>query len=260
MEEWETTRYKEAIMDYQNEQWKSSTSLTFLNFFQGCVVNAGLLALSLYCSLLVSEVSLTIGDFVLMIAYYSQLMGPLNFLGTQYRIIQESFVNMENMFDLLAEPVEVQDPPLAVTIPREGTAPEIEFQEVSFSYVPGQPVLQEVSFTVAAGTATAVVGTSGSGKSSLAKLFVRMFDCTGGSVRIGGRDVREVTQEELRRVVGVVPQDTVLFNNTIQYNIRYGRVEASDAEVEAAAQLAEIHNTIQAVPKGYQTRVGERGL
>ena len=160
MEEWETTRYKEAIRDYQNEEWKSSTSLTFQNFFQGCVVKAGLLALSLYCSMLVSEVSLTIGDFVLMVAYYSQLMEQLNFLGTQYRIIQESFVNMENMFDLLAEHVEVQDPPLAVTIPREGRAPEVKFRQVRFSYVPGQPVLQQVSFTVASGTATAVVGTS----------------------------------------------------------------------------------------------------
>jgi len=263
MEEWEAQRYKEAIVSYQNEEFKSSASLVFLNLFQGFVMNGGFFGLALYCSWLVSERTLSVGDFVLMGTYFSQLMGPLNWLGTLYRVIQESFIDMENMFKLLNEEVEVADSPLAVELIKGSpglNSPEIVFQDVCFSYDPEKPVLQDISFTIGAGTSTAVVGSSGSGKTTLAKLIVRMYDTTSGSIHVGGEDVRSLTQSSLREAIGVVPQDTVLFNDTIMYNIRYGRIEASDAEVEEAAKLADIHDTILEFPEKYETVVGERGL
>ena len=183
-EEWECERYREAIVDYQTEEWKSSASLIMLNIFQGFTMNGGFLGLGLYCSWLVSNGSLTVGDFVLLGAYFSQLMGPLNWLGTLYRVIQESFVNMENMFDLMAEPVEVQDPILPLTFPPanpesqnvvdQTKGPEVVFDDVSFAYEENKPVLKNVSFIVPAGTSMGVVGTSGSGKTTLAKLILRL--------------------------------------------------------------------------------------
>ena len=245
-EEWECERYREAIVDYQTEEWKSSASLIMLNILQGFTMNGGFLGLGLYCSWLVSNGSLTVGDFVLLGAYFSQLMGPLNWLGTLYRVIQESFVNMENMFDLMAEPVEVQDPILPLTFPPANPAsqdvveqtkgPEVVFDDVSFAYEENKPVLKNVSFIVPAGTSMGVVGTSGSGKTTLAKLILRlelgspniysclagcrMYDVKEGAVRVASLDVREVAQNCLRKAVAMVPQDVVLFNNTILFNIR----------------------------------------
>jgi len=268
-EDWEAERYREAIVDYQTEEWKSSATLIALNIFQGFTMNGGFLGLGLYCSWLVSAGALTIGDFVLLGAYFSQLMGPLNWLGTLYRVIQESFVNMENMFDLMAEPVEVADPisPQPFPPPNQDVGdvdmtkgPEVVFDGVSFAYEEEKPVLQDVSFVVPAGTSTGVVGTSGSGKTTLAKLILRMYDVKEGAVKVAGVDVRAVAQSCLRRAVATVPQDIVLFNNSILFNIRYGKVDASQEEVEEASRAAGIHEAILNFPDKYDTVVGERGL
>merc|ERR1719431_2237749 len=193
---------------------------------------------------MVSEKDLTVGDFVLLGTYFQQLMGPLNWLGTLYRVIQENFIKMENMFDLMNEKVEVKDSPLAVVFSPSGISPVITFEKVGFSYDQGKEVLTDVSFSVPAGTTTAIVGASGSGKTTIAKLVVRMFDPGEGRVTFNGKNIKDFTQNSLRGAIGVVPQDTVLFNDTIQFNIRYGRVDATDEEVEEAARLADIHSTI----------------
>jgi len=260
MESWEVTRYRDTILRYQVEEWKSSASLVLLNVFQGFVMNGGFLGIALYCAYLVTDKQLTVGDFVLLGTYFQQLMGPLNWLGTLYRVIQESFVNMENMFDLMNEKVEVADKFKALTFVKEGESPEVKFTNVDFSYDPAKPVLKSVSFAIAPGTTTALVGSSGSGKTTIGKLLVRMYEVTDGAVTFNGVDVKDFTQSSLRSSIGVVPQDTVLFNDTIRYNIRYGRMEASDDEVVEAAKLADIHTAILGFPDGYDTVVGERGL
>lgn len=259
MEAWEAERYKDAIVAYQVEEYKSNASLALLNLIQGFIMNGGLLGLALYCSWLVSNRTLTIGDFVLMGTYFAQLMGPLNWLGSLYRVIQESFINMENMFDLMNEKVEITDSPVAVRLAKEQRT-DIVFDRVSFAYDPEKPVLQDVSFTMSSGTSTAVVGSSGCGKTTMAKLIVRLFDPVSGQILVSGSDIRTLSQSSLREAVGVVPQDTVLFNDTLLYNIRYGRIDASDEEVEEAAKLADIHDTIMEFTDGYSTVVGERGL
>ena len=261
MESWEVNRYKSKILTYQAEEWKSSASLVMLNMLQAFITNGGLTAISLYCSYLVSDRQLTVGDFVLLGTYFQQLMGPLNWLGTLYRVIQEAFVNMENMFDLMNEKVEVSDKTGAVSF-AGGSAgtPEIKFENVSFCYTPDKPVLTNVSFTVRPATTTAIVGASGSGKTTIGKLLVRLYNVSEGTVSVGGTDLSDFTQESIRGNIGVVPQDTVLFNDTIRYNIQYGRMEASEQEVEEAARMADIHDTITAFPEGYETVVGERGL
>merc|ERR1719341_2770577 len=197
-------------------------------------MNGGFLVIALYCAYLVSDRELTVGDFVLLGTYFQQLMGPLNWLGTLYRVIQESFVNMENMFDLLNV--------------KEEASPEIKFDNVDFSYDPAKPILKGVTFSIPAGTITAIVGSSGSGKTTIGKLLVRMYDVNEGAVTFNGVDVSDFTQSSLRKSIGVVPQDTVLFNDTIRYNIRYGRMEATDGEVEEAARLADIHSAILGFP------------
>merc|ERR1719447_1624679 len=260
MEAYEVNKYKEKILDYQVEEWKSSASLVMLNVLQSVVMNGGLLSISLYCVHMVAERQLTIGDFVLLGTYFQQLMGPLNWLGTLYRVIQESFINMENMFDLMNEKIEVADQPGAITLSRRHQSPGVKFDNVSFSYIPGKSVLTNVSFSVAPGTTTAIVGASGSGKTTIGKLLARLYDVSDGSVKIGDQDVREFSQLSLRYNIGVVPQDTVLFNDTIKYNIRYGRMSASDEEVEEAAKMADIHDSILNFPDKYETVVGERGL
>ena len=261
MESWEVSRYKSKILAYQVEEWKSSASLVMLSMLQAFLTNGGLTALSLYCSFLVADRQLTVGDFVLLGTYFQQLMGPLNWLGTLYRVIQEAFVNMENMFDLMNEEVEVTDKVGAVSFAGgSGLTPEIKFEKVSFSYTPDKPVLSNVSFTVRPATTTAIVGASGSGKTTIGKLLVRLYNVTEGTVAVGGTDLSDFTLESIRGNIGVVPQDTVLFNDTIRYNIQYGRMEASDQEVEEAARMADIHETITAFPDGYETVVGERGL
>jgi len=260
MEDWEVSRYKDTILKYQVEEWKANASLVLLNIFQGFVMNGGFLGIALYCAYMVSEKDLTVGDFVLLGTYFQQLMGPLNWLGTLYRVIQESFINMENMFDLMNEKVEVSDKVKALNYINEDVSPEINFDHVDFHYDLAKPVLKTVSFVIPSGTTTAVVGASGSGKTTLGKLLVRMYDVTGGDITFNGASVSDFTQSSLRKNIGVVPQDTVLFNDTIMYNIRYGRIEASDQEVEEAAKLADIHNSILGFPDGYETVVGERGL
>merc|ERR1719334_86490 len=260
MEEWEVNKYKEKILDYQVEEWKSSASLVLLNVVQGFTMNGGFLGIALYCAYLVSDNELTVGDFVLLGTYFQQLMGPLNWLGTLYRVIQESFVNMENMFDLMNEEVEITDKISALTFEKEEVSPVIEFENVDFHYDPDKPLLRGVSFHVPSNSTTAIVGSTGSGKTTIGRLLTRMYDASSGNVTINGVNVNEFSQSSLRRGIGVVPQDTVLFNDTIRYNIRYGRIDATDEEVEEAAKVAEIHNAIMEFPEGYSTIVGERGL
>ena len=242
MESYEVNRYKEKILAYQVEEWKSSASLIMLNVFQSFVMNGGLLGISLYCAVKVVDRELTVGDFVLLGTYFTQLMGPLNWLGTLYRVIQESFVNMENMFDLMSEKVEVEDKLNAITlIKRESSSsPEIKFDNVSFHYLPEKPVLSQVSFTVMPGTTTAIVGASGSGKTTIGKLLARMYDVTEGSIEIGGVDLRDYSQTSVRQNIGVVPQDTVLFNDTIRYNIRWVTLCEKLLAVEDVEHLLEV--------------------
>jgi len=261
MEDWETERYKNSIELYQVEEWKTNASLTFLNLVQMIVLNGALVALALYCSYLVSEERvLTVGDFVLLGTYFMQLMTPLNYIGTLYRIIQESFVNMENMFDLMNEEMDVHDLPDCKPYKKTERPPSVEFFSCDFHYTHCKPVLKNVSFKIEPGTTTALVGSSGSGKTTVAKLVLRMFDVKRGKVMFGGEDVKSFSQSSLRQAMGVVPQDTVLFNDTIKYNIKYGNMDATDAEVEEAAILADIHDTILEFPDKYETMVGERGV
>ncbi|XP_053452993.1 ATP-binding cassette sub-family B member 6 [Nycticebus coucang] len=257
-EGYEVDRYQEAIIKYQGLEWKSTASLVVLNQTQNLVIGLGLLAGSLLCAYFVTEQKLQVGDFVLFGTYIIQLYMPLNWFGTYYRMIQTNFIDMENMFDLLREEIEVKDLPGAG--PLHFQKGQIEFENVHFSYTDGRETLQDVSFTVMPGQTLALVGPSGAGKSTILRLLFRFYDISSGCIRIDGQDISQVTQTSLRSHIGVVPQDTVLFNDTIANNIRYGRVTADNDEVEAAAQAAGIHDTIMAFPEGYETQVGERGL
>ncbi|XP_040842472.1 ATP-binding cassette sub-family B member 6, mitochondrial isoform X2 [Ochotona curzoniae] len=257
-ESYEVGRYQEAIIKYQDLEWKSNASLVLLNQTQNLVIGLGLLAGSLLCAYFVSEEKLQVGDFVLFGTYIIQLYMPLNWFGTYYRMIQTNFIDMENMFDLLKEEPEVKDLPGAG--PLRFHKGRIEFENVHFSYADGRETLQDVSFTVMPGQTLALVGPSGAGKSTILRLLFRFYDITSGCIRIDGQDISQVTQNSLRSHIGVVPQDTVLFNDTIANNIRYGRVTADSNEVEAAAQAAGIHDAILGFPEGYETQVGERGL
>ncbi|XP_004577280.2 ATP-binding cassette sub-family B member 6 [Ochotona princeps] len=257
-ESYEVGRYQEAIIKYQDLEWKSNASLVLLNQTQNLVIGLGLLAGSLLCAYFVSEQKLQVGDFVLFGTYIIQLYMPLNWFGTYYRMIQTNFIDMENMFDLLKEEPEVKDLPGAG--PLRFHKGRIEFENVHFSYADGRETLQDVSFTVMPGQTLALVGPSGAGKSTILRLLFRFYDITSGCIRIDGQDISQVTQNSLRSHIGVVPQDTVLFNDTIANNIRYGRVTADNDEVEAAAQAAGIHDAILGFPEGYETQVGERGL
>ncbi|XP_049744204.1 ATP-binding cassette sub-family B member 6 [Elephas maximus indicus] len=257
-EGYEVERYREAIIKYQDLEWKSNASLVLLNQTQNVVIGLGLLAGSLLCAYFVSEQKLQVGDFVLFGTYIIQLYMPLNWFGTYYRMIQTNFIDMENMFDLLKEETEVKDLPGAG--PLRFQRGQIEFENVHFSYGDGRETLQDVSFTVMPGQTLALVGPSGAGKSTVLRLLFRFYDISSGCIRIDGQDISQVTQISLRSHIGVVPQDTVLFNDTIANNIRYGRITASNDEVEAAAQAAGIHDSILNFPEGYETQVGERGL
>ncbi|XP_008585692.1 PREDICTED: ATP-binding cassette sub-family B member 6, mitochondrial isoform X2 [Galeopterus variegatus] len=257
-ESYEVECYREAIIKYQSLEWKSSASLVLLNQTQNLVIGFGLLAGSLLCAYFVTEQNLQVGDFVLFGTYIIQLYMPLNWFGTYYRMIQTNFIDMENMFDLLKEETEVKDFPGAG--PLHFHQGRIEFENVHFNYTDGRETLQDVSFTVMPGQTLALVGPSGAGKSTILRLLFRFYDISSGCIRIDGQDISQVTQISLRSHIGVVPQDTVLFNDTIYNNIRYGRVTAGKDEVEAAAQAAGIHDAIMAFPEGYETQVGERGL
>ncbi|TWW80454.1 ATP-binding cassette sub-family B member 6, mitochondrial, partial [Takifugu flavidus] len=257
-EEYEVRCFQEAILRHQHCEWKSSASLALLNQTQNIIIGSGLLAGSLLCAHSVSQGKLQVGDYVLFGTYIIQLYTPLNWFGTYYRLIQSSFVDMENMLALFTEQREVQDADGAQDL--QLAAGQVEFDRVSFSYVPGMEVLQDVTFTVEAGQTVALVGPSGSGKSSILRLLFRFYDPQRGSIRIDGQDISKVRQSSLRSHIGVVPQDTVLFNDTIGNNILYGRISASREEVERAAVAADIHSRILELPQGYDTDVGERGL
>ncbi|KFQ09415.1 hypothetical protein N330_07173, partial [Leptosomus discolor] len=257
-ESYEVKRFNDAIIKYQVSEWKVSASLGLLNQTQNLVIGLGLLAGSLLCAYFVTENKLQVGDFVLFGTYIIQLYTPLNWFGTYYRMIQNSFVDMENMFELFHEEQEVKDMVNAGDLRLE--AGRIEFENVHFSYVDGKEILQDVSFSVMPGQTLALVGPSGSGKSTIIRLLFRFYDVRGGCIRIDGQDIAQVKQASLRAHIGVVPQDTVLFNDTIANNIRYGRILATDQEVQEAAQAADIHDRILSFPDGYDTQVGERGL
>ncbi|XP_076759855.1 ABC transporter ATP-binding protein/permease Hmt-1 [Xylocopa sonorina] len=258
-ESYEVDSFRKAIIHFQVEEWKSMITLNILNTLQNIIVCSGLLAGSLLClHMVVNKQGLTIGDYVLFASYIIQLYVPLNWFGTYYRAIQKNFVDMENMFDLLREEQEVIDAPGAgPLIVKRG---QVEFSNVTFSYNPDRIILKNISFIVQAGKTVALVGPSGAGKSTIVRLLFRFYDAEQGEILIDGKNIKTVTQESLRRAIGVVPQDTVLFNNTIKYNIQYGRVEAVDADVISAAKNADIHERILSFPNGYETQVGERGL
>ena len=257
-EEREANRYDGAMERYVFAALKTSYSLAFLNFGQSFLISGGLVAVMIMAAVGVADGTLTVGDFVLVNAYMIQITLPLNFLGTVYREIRQSLVDMGEMFELLAQPAEVQDKPGAPDLAISGG--RITFQDVHFGYQDDHPILKGVTLEVPAGRTVAIVGPSGSGKSTIGRLLFRFYDTSDGALLIDGQDIRNVTQKSLHAAIGVVPQDTVLFNDTVYYNIAYGRPEASRAEIVEAARAAKIHDFISGLPDGYDTTVGERGL
>ena len=257
-EDHEARRFDTALQRYEDAAVKSGSSLAFLNIGQGTIIATGVTIAMIMAGHGVVDGNMTMGDFVLVNAYLLQMFMPLNFLGFVYREIKRSLTDMETMFQLLAENPEVEDSPNANELNIDGG--HVVFNGVTFDYDPRRPVLADVSFHVPSGGTVAIVGASGSGKSTISRLLFRFYDITGGTITIDGQDIRDVTQKSLRRAIGMVPQDTVLFNDTIYYNIAYGGPEASPAEVEDAARLAHIHDFIMDLPDGYQSTVGERGL
>ncbi|WP_232222868.1 ABCB family ABC transporter ATP-binding protein/permease [Sulfitobacter guttiformis] len=254
----EAGRYDSAMAKYEVAAIKTNYSLAFLNFGQAVIITAGLVAVMVMAAYGVQSGDLTVGDFVMINAYMIQITVPLNFLGTVYREIRQALVDMGQMFDLLEQPSEVNDKPDAPALKVSGG--QIKFDNVAFAYNDDRQILKGVSLVAEPGEMVAIVGSTGSGKSTIGRLLFRFYDVQGGSVQIDGQDVRDVSQNSLHRQIGVVPQDTVLFNDTIGYNIAYGRDGATQAEIEAAAQAAQIHEFIKALPEGYDTSVGERGL
>ena len=254
----EARRYDSAMERYEAAALKTSYSLAFLNFGQSVLITGGLIAVMVMAAIGVQNGNLTVGDFVMVNAYMLQITLPLNFLGTVYREIRQSLVDMGEMFDLLEQPSEVVDKSDAKEITVTGGA--LQFDAVDFGYDPARAILKDVSFDVPAGGSIAVVGSTGSGKSTIGRLLFRFYDVIGGAIRIDGQDIRDITQSSLHDQIGVVPQDTVLFNDTIRYNIAYGRADASEAEIIQAAKDAQIHDFIDRLPDGYETTVGERGL
>jgi len=254
----EAGRYDAAMEGYETAAVKTGLSLSFLNFGQSFFITTGLVIVMVMAAMGVQAGKLTVGDFVMVNAYMIQITMPLGFLGTVYREIRQALVDMGEMFDLLDQPAEVVDRPGAGPLRVAGGA--IELDHVSFGYETTRPILKDVSLKIPAGQTVAIVGPSGSGKSTIGRLLFRFYDVTQGSLKIDGQDVREITQDSLHDHIGVVPQDTVLFNDTVLYNIAYGRPEASREELIAAAKAAKIHDFIMSLPEGYETKVGERGL
>ena len=257
-EEREASRYDRSMARYEEASVKSYTSLAYLNAGQATIFTLGLTATMVMCAYGIRNGTNTVGDFVMINAMMIQLYQPLNFMGMVYREIKQAVTDIETMFQILSRDPEIRDLPQAR--PLQVGAGAIRFENVSFAYEVERPILKGISFDVPAGKTVAVVGPSGAGKSTISRLLFRFYDISGGRISVDGQDIREVTQLSLREAIGMVPQDTVLFNDTIRYNIRYGRWGASDAEVEEAARLAQIDAFIRMAPKGYETEVGERGL
>lgn len=257
-EEFEAGRYDESLKRLRSARLKAQTTLSMLNTGQQLIIAIGLVAMLWRATTGVVEGRMTLGDLVMINAYMIQLYIPLNFLGVLYREIKQSLTDLDKMFTLMEKEREVADRPEAR--PLKGGDWSVRFEHVTFAYEPARTILHDVSFEIPAGRTVAVVGPSGSGKSTLARLLYRFYDVQQGRITIAGQDVREVTQSSVRQAIGIVPQDTVLFNDTVEYNIAYGRPGASRAEVEEAARAARIHDFIASTPKGYDTMVGERGL
>ena len=257
-EEREATRYDRSMERYERASVKTYTSLAVLNTGQAIIFTAGLTATMLMCAYGVRSGNNTVGDFVMVNAMMIQLYQPLNFMGMVYREIKQAIIDIEKMFSVLSRNPEIKDVPGAR--PLVVTSGNLRFEDVRFSYDPERAILKGLSFEVPAGKTVAIVGPSGAGKSTISRLLFRLYDVSSGKILIDSQDIRNVTQTSLRAAIGMVPQDTVLFNDTIRYNIRYGRWDASDAEVEGAAKLAQIDPFIRMSPKGYETQVGERGL
>jgi ATP-binding cassette, subfamily B, heavy metal transporter len=257
-EEREARRYDRAMARYEEASVQAYVSLAVLNAGQATIFTIGLATVMVMCAYGIKDGSKTVGDFVMINAMMIQLYQPLNFMGMVYREIKQAVIDIERMFAILAREPEIEDKPGAKPLAVKRGA--IRFENVSFAYEPDRQILKDVSFEVPAGHRVAVVGPSGAGKSTISRLLFRFYEVSGGRISIDGQDIRDVTQHSLHMAIGVVPQDTVLFNDTIRYNIRYGRWEASDAEVEEAARLARIDDFIRRSPKGYDTEVGERGL
>ena len=254
----EAERYDHAMEGYERAAVLTGQSLGFLNFGQSVIITTGLIVVMVMAAMGVQAGTLTVGDFVMVNAYMMQITLPLGFLGTVYREIRQSLIDMGDMFELLSQPAEINDAPDARPLDVRGG--EVVLDDVHFGYDAARPILKGVSITVPAGKTVAIVGPSGSGKSTIGRLLFRFYDVTGGALRIDGQDVRAVTQESLHDAIGVVPQDTVLFNDTVLYNIAYGRPTATREELIGAARAAKIHDFIMSLPEGYDTKVGERGL
>jgi ABC-type transport system involved in Fe-S cluster assembly fused permease/ATPase subunit len=254
----EGNRYDNAMARYEVAAVRNKTSLSLLNVGQAVIISGGLIAVMTMAGRGVVSGALTVGDFVLVMTYLIQLYTPLDFLGYVYREVKQSLTDMEVLFNLMQVTPEIRDREGAGDLKIDGG--EVVFENVSFCYNVDRPILKDVSFRVPAGHKVAIVGPSGAGKSTISRLLFRFYDIDAGRIAIDGQDVREVTQDSLRRAIGIVPQDTVLFNDTIHYNIAYGMPGAPEADIEAASKLAAIHDFIISTPQGYATRVGERGL
>jgi ATP-binding cassette subfamily B protein len=259
-EEHESRRFDESLARYEKASVKTQVSLNALNIGQAVIISVALAAMMLMAAQGVVNHSMSIGKFVLVNTYLMQLYVPLNFLGFVYLSLNQGLIDMEQMFALMRVNHEISDKPGAATLSQVGPPAEIRFENVYFDYNPDRQILKGISFTVAPGRKVAIVGPTGSGKSTISRLLFRFYDTTSGTVLVDGRDVRDVTQKSLRAAIGVVPQDTVLFNDSIFYNIAYGRPGATAAEVEQAARFAQIHDFVVSLPQGYKTKVGERGL
>ena len=257
-EDFEARRYDENLERYRRAAVKSQTTLSLLNTGQQMVIAVGLVAMLWRATQGVVEGRMTLGDLVMVNAFMIQLYIPLGFLGVLYREIKQSLTDLDKMFNLMEREREVADAPGAMPLRIQGA--QLAFRHVNFAYDPARPILKDISFEIPAGKTVAVVGPSGSGKSTLARLLFRFYDVQQGHIEIDGQDIRQVTQASLRQAIGIVPQDTVLFNDTVEYNIAYGQPGANRAQVEEAARAAHIHDFISATPKAYDTMVGERGL